>query len=136
MNEAVEILPPQAADIVLAEHAAVIRALGKRVVGDIIEIGRRLAECKNRLGHGNWLPWIDQEFGWSEDTAENYMRVADDKFRTIRNLELPLKGLYMLTAPSTPDEAREQEGTSQSRGRGYVAGPTQHTHHDQDDHQR
>ena len=85
-----------------------IKALGKRVVADVIEIGARLSECKVLAGHGNWLPWLNREFGWSEDTAERYMRVSDlDKFRTVRNLDLPIKSLYLLTAPSTPEIARE-----------------------------
>lgn len=50
------LIPPN--EVAVAEHAAVIRALGKRVVGDIVEIGRRLADCKERLGHGEWLPWL------------------------------------------------------------------------------
>src|SRR5262245_41804618 len=37
----------------LAEHAAVIRALGKRVVGDVIEIGRRAAHTSE----GAHWPW-------------------------------------------------------------------------------
>src|SRR5262245_51298515 len=37
---------PQAIAGSLAEHAAEIRRLGKRVVGDVIEIGARLTECK------------------------------------------------------------------------------------------
>jgi hypothetical protein len=46
-------------EIELAEHAAVIRALGKRAVRDIIEIGQRLNECKiecdRNYGPGHWL---------------------------------------------------------------------------------
>ena len=33
-------------DVSLAGHANEIRRLGKRVVADVIEIGARLAECK------------------------------------------------------------------------------------------
>jgi hypothetical protein len=32
-------------ETILAQNAEVIRALGKRVIGDIIEIGRRLFAC-------------------------------------------------------------------------------------------
>jgi hypothetical protein len=39
------------------------------VIGDIIEIGRLLTEVKKIAGHGNWLPWLDREFGWSDSTA-------------------------------------------------------------------
>ena len=101
----------------LAEHAAVIRALGKRVVGDIVEIGRRLTLSKDGdkdrgippIGHGNWLPWIEREFGWTEQTALNFMRVYElgAKSKTVLDLDIPVRGLYLLAAPSTPDEARE-----------------------------
>jgi hypothetical protein len=37
-----------ASDIKLAEHAEVIRPLGKRAIRDIIEIGRRLTEGGHR----------------------------------------------------------------------------------------
>jgi hypothetical protein len=40
-------------DDVLAERAAEIRRLGKCVIADIIEIGRRLTECQGIVGHGN-----------------------------------------------------------------------------------
>ena len=40
---------------VLAEHANEIRRLGKRVVADVVEIGRRLSECRTILkDDGGW----------------------------------------------------------------------------------
>lgn len=96
-------------EIKLAEHAAVIRALGKRVVRDVIEIGGRLTECKRIAGHGNWLPWLDREFGWNERTARNFMQAHELAFKSEKfaDLELPVSALYLLAAPSTPDEARD-----------------------------
>ena len=96
-------------DVVLAQHAEVIRALGKRVVHDVIEIGRRLTDAKARCGHGNWLPWLEREFGWSESTALRYMQAhqfATDKSVTVTDLSL--KSLYLLAAPSTPKAARDE----------------------------
>jgi hypothetical protein len=92
----------------LAAHAAVIRNLGKRVVRDVIEIGRRLAECKQLIGHGGWLLWLEREFRWSEQTARNYIALHElaAKSPTVVDLDLPMRGLYLLAAPSTPEEAR------------------------------
>jgi hypothetical protein len=98
-------------EVILAQHAEVIRALGKRVVHDVIEIGRRLTDAKARCGHGNWLPWLEREFGWGEDTALRFMQVAKTfgpNSAHVRDLELPMGGLYLLAAPSTPDEARDE----------------------------
>src|SRR5262249_57663010 len=101
--------PPNCHASALAEHADAIRRLGKRVVGDVSEIGRRLSECKKLVGHGNWLPWLEREFGWSDQTARNFMRLAGlSKSKTVLNLNLPVKALYRLAAPSTPKEARDE----------------------------
>jgi Protein of unknown function (DUF3102) len=62
-------------ETILAENAKVIRALGKRAIADIIEIGRRLTESKEIAGHGGWLKWLDSEFGWTDRTALNFMQV-------------------------------------------------------------
>ena len=58
---------------ILAEHAAVIRRLQRRVIADVVEIGRRPCECKPLVGHGHWLPWLKREFDLSERTARNFI---------------------------------------------------------------
>jgi hypothetical protein len=64
-------------DVTLAMHAEAIRVLGRRVIGDVIEIGRGLAISKGLCGHGRWLPWLEREFGWSDDSALRFMQVAE-----------------------------------------------------------
>ena len=94
--------------IALAAHADAIRAIGKRVIADVIEIGERLTEAKKLVGHGGWLPWLDREFGWTEDTALNFMRCHElAKSRNFRDLSLPVSALYLISKPSTPDSARD-----------------------------
>lgn len=108
----------------LTERAERIRVLGKRVTGDVIEIGRLLIECRERCGHGNWLPWLDREFGWSADTAERFIRLNKlaDQIPQIAEYDIPVSGLYMLAAPSTPESARTEvieraeAGEASSRG--------------------
>jgi hypothetical protein len=94
---------------VLCEHADAIRALARRTVHDIIEIGRQLAEAKKMLGHGNFLPWVKQEFAWSEDTAERLIAVhaLQSQIPHVAEFNLPLSGLYLLSRNSTPLEAVE-----------------------------
>jgi hypothetical protein len=96
-------------EITLSAHAEAIRVLGRRVIGDVIEIGRRLIISKELCGHGGWLPWLEREFGWSDDTALRFMQVAEfAKNRNLRDLEIPVSGLYLLAAPSTPEAARDE----------------------------
>lgn len=93
-----------AIDAELAEHAAAIRAERALAAGSIIKIGEHLIKAKARAGHGNWIPWLRGEFGWSERTARNYMAVAErSKSAIIADLNLG-SALLQLTAPSTPAE--------------------------------
>jgi hypothetical protein len=101
----------------LAKHAEMIRTLGKRVVKDIIEIGRRLTEAKKLVGHGHWADWLKTEFDWSEGTALNFMRVfefaEDYKSKNfmdlkIADLSIAPSALYALARPGTPEEVRAE----------------------------
>jgi Protein of unknown function (DUF3102) len=71
--------------------------------------GRRLVECKAQCGHGNWLPWLEREFGWDERTARRYISVHElaGKSDTVSDLDIPMRSIYLLAAPSTPEEARQ-----------------------------
>jgi Protein of unknown function (DUF3102) len=90
----------------LAQLASDIKLRGKRAAFDIVEIGRALVEAKALCGHGNWLPWLEREFGWTVQTARNFMRVYDRvKSKNFLNLDLPVSALYQLAAPSTPPVA-------------------------------
>jgi Protein of unknown function (DUF3102) len=92
----------------LAQHAEEIRSLGKRTIANVIEIGRRLTESKKLCGHGNWLPWLEREFGWDERTARRYISTYEfaGKSDKLSDLEIGVSSLYMLAAPSTPEEVR------------------------------
>ena len=88
-----------------------IQLLGKQTVESICEIGRLLAEVKQRLPHGQWLPWLAAEFAWSERTAQRFM----DSHGLIKSanlsdlprlLELPPSSIADLAARATPEMAR------------------------------
>ncbi len=86
-----------------------IKALVKRTAQDIIDIGSMLIEVKERLPHGMWGGWLDTEFGWDQRTARRFTTVAV-KFKSdiMSDLNISPTVLYLLAAPSTPDEARTE----------------------------
>lgn len=57
--------------------AAEIRALTSTVLSNIIEIGRRFVEAKALLPHGSFGPWLENSTGYSQRTANNFMRLYD-----------------------------------------------------------
>lgn len=93
--------------ILAQQRASEIKTLMRRTAQDIIEIGHKLIEVKAMLGHGQFGEWLTAEFGWSYPTATRFMQVAN-KFVNLTNLEFAPSALYMLSAPSTPNEARDE----------------------------
>jgi len=101
--------PTGVLEVDLAEQARIIRAAGARAIGDFIVIGRALTKAKELCGHGLWLPWLEREFGWSDETARRYMQVASLGVQNpqLVDFDIEISGLYLLAKPSTPDAARE-----------------------------
>lgn len=79
----------------------------KRTVEDIIEIGKELTAVKDRLEHGQFLPWIKAEFEMSKSAAYRMMDVAErfGNFPKLGNFKPAI--LYALAAPGTPDAVVE-----------------------------
>jgi len=103
-------------NMVLAEHVAAIRRFGeptlkfgKLTLKDVIEIGRHLTECKAIVGHDYWLSFLHDEFGWTEQTALNFMRVYElSKSKNFLDLKLPISAIYLLARPSTPAKVHDE----------------------------
>ncbi|MGI2323812.1 MULTISPECIES: DUF3102 domain-containing protein [unclassified Methylococcus] len=56
------------------------------------EAGLLLAEAKSAVPHGQWLPWLTENFEMSERTARGYMRLARlDPAKWQRVADLPLR---------------------------------------------
>jgi hypothetical protein len=106
---------------ILSEHAKAIRALGKQTVENVIEIGYRLTECKSLIkdnGKG-WCNWLEREFAWSEKQARNFINVYDlSKSESVNftGSDLPVSALYLLAAPTTAKEARDEVIARVKRG--------------------
>ncbi len=62
-------------DILAAKIREHHKAVGAAIV-HAIKAGQLLLEAKRKVGHGNWLPWLEANCEMSERTAQNYMRIA------------------------------------------------------------
>lgn len=104
-------LPPPGADAVRprADNIRQICGPGPRTVGDVVAVGRNLAEAKAALPHGEFLPWINDEFDWSMRHAQRYIAAYAwlAKCDKLSHLAVSGSALFLLAAPATPDAARE-----------------------------
>ena len=77
--------------------------LGKSAFDKASEAGRLLAECKNDMEHGQWLPWLESNFTFDERTARRWMRVAAAKAAgEIPDTVSDLTTAYRLTTTAKP----------------------------------
>ena len=87
------------------EITADIRVNYRNAKASIIQIGRDLAEVKQLLQHGEWLPYL-KGLNISISTAENYMHYAGEVSDDERLAALPYSGAMALIA--LPEGEREQ----------------------------
>lgn len=62
-------------NVVTAEIVTITHATQKLVLDSSIEIGRRLCEAKELIGHGGWGEYLKTQVQFSESTAQNLMRI-------------------------------------------------------------
>ena len=74
---------------------------------NIIEVGKRLIQAKSLVKHGNWAKWLDSNFELSQDTAENYIKLAkrfstanSETFRNLKQSQM----IAMLALPAGEEE--------------------------------
>lgn len=95
--------------VVVQQKTGEIKDRVRRSRQDILEIGERLVEIKDRLGHGSFGRWLEAEFGWSDRFAQDLMNVAK-VFKSELNSDLDITptALRSLAAPSVPEPARKE----------------------------
>lgn len=90
----------------IEKTTAEILILKDQTAQNIIEIGRRLIEVKERLEHGEYLKWLKEKVDFTERTAQRFVKVA-----TVFSNTTPVShlGTRKLLALAGLDEEDRQE---------------------------
>ena len=123
MNEVERINKAPARDIqvITAEIKDLCERARSMALAFVVEIGRRLEEAKEALPHGAWGDWLKNEVGFSQSSANNYMRLFEEygsaqisifgatvNSQSIANLPYS-KALQLLAVPKEEREAFAEE---------------------------
>ena len=116
-----ELQPERTAEIVGEEIRALTYQVKCMTVLYGVEIGRRLAEAKELVGHGKWLDWLKEETEYSPSTASRLMKVyteygaaqlgifgAEVNSSTLQNLSIS-NALALLAVPENERESFAEE---------------------------
>ena len=90
----------------LIEIEAEIMAQKRTIGRSIVVIGQALREAKGQLAHGAWGDWLRDRVNFSQGTAENYMRIAEQVHGESTLLDLPYTKILALLA--VPETERDQ----------------------------
>ena len=71
------------------------------------EIGKRLSQAKDQVGHGDWEIWIDQNLGYTKRTAQRLIKVFEDYPKATTLSHLTFSKALALT--SIKDEEERQD---------------------------
>jgi uncharacterized protein (DUF2267 family) len=101
---------PTAQRQIVQQRTGEIRERLQRSAQDIWEIGQRLADVRSQLKHGQFEAWLKAEFGWSRRTAYNFINVYEtfQERAKLAQIDIATSALYLLAAPSTPQEVRNE----------------------------
>lgn len=75
-SEAVEL--ERTADVIAGEILAIKQQVEMVALAGAVEIGRRLCEAKEMVGHGAWLEFLSEKVGFSTSKANNMMRIFNE----------------------------------------------------------
>lgn len=64
--------------IIAAEINSIKEQTQRILLHNSIEIGRRLTEAKDLVGHGNWTEWLETYVEYSQRTASNLIRIFEE----------------------------------------------------------
>lgn len=73
-----------------------------------LETGRDLLDAKAILPHGQFGPWVKENFGWSTSTVNNFMNAAKLVDELPKMGDLKPSAIMALAAPSTPETVKSE----------------------------
>lgn len=78
MNEVVDVEYKEirTLPVIVSEIKTIEEVVYKTTLEGIIQIGRRLEEAKEQIGHGNFSDWCQENLGYSQRQAQKYIEIA------------------------------------------------------------
>lgn len=80
MKEVIEaefqVMEERTPETIRAEIKTIEAQVYKTTLDGVIQIGKRLQELKEMVGHGKWLPWCEENLGYSERQMQKYMEIS------------------------------------------------------------
>ncbi|MCB6992918.1 DUF3102 domain-containing protein [bacterium 210820-DFI.6.37] len=71
-----QVVKERTPDVIRTEIKTIEAQVYKTTLDGVIQIGARLQELKEMIGHGNWLDWCKENLGYTDRQARRYMEIS------------------------------------------------------------
>ena len=78
INADYQVVQERTPEVIRTEIKTIEAQVYKTTLDGVIQIGTRLQEVKEMLGHGNWLPWCKENLGYSDRQAQRYIEISQE----------------------------------------------------------
>lgn len=101
------------ADIIAAEIRSIDQQARQYVLQSAMEIGQRLTEAKELVGHGEWGTWLKEHVNYSQSSANNFMKISVEyaNSQTLSNLSYS-QAVALLSVPTEERESFVEENNA------------------------
>lgn len=73
-----EVVYERTLEVIATEIRTIDNHICRAALSGAIEIGARLHEAKERVGHGNWEDWCKENLNYSKSQAERFMKISTE----------------------------------------------------------
>lgn len=112
-----QVVQERTPDVIRTEIKTIEAQVYKTTLDGVIQIGTRLQELKEMIGHGNWLDWCKENLGYTDRQARRYMEISAEygdknsafsNWTTSSNLSIS-KAYSLLSLPENEVESFTEE---------------------------
>ena len=108
-----QIVQERTLPVIISEIKIIEQTVAKTAMEGAIQIGERLQEAKEQVGHGNFEQWCEENLNYSSRTARNFMRIAseyggENGLISNRKMSSDLSISNALSLLKVPEEDREK----------------------------
>jgi Protein of unknown function (DUF3102) len=101
------------------QHVAAAEDHFQSAVAEAIMAGEKLIEAKSLVRHGEWLPWLEQHFEFTRQTAAAYMRLAKADREQMEAAPSISAALALLTVRTGASSTTDERSTEEHLGDGW-----------------
>lgn len=117
INADYQVVQERTLPVIISEIKTIEAQVYKTAINGAAEIGARLLEAKEQVGHGNWIAWCEENLNYTPRQAQNFIKIHETygnenspyaNTKTSSHLSIS-KALALLQVPEEDMEKFEEE---------------------------